>query len=366
MIRLKAVGDISLKTKFNSHPFSKIKEALNYKDILFGNLETVLSTQDIKIERAHPLYIDPGKVKYLKDAGFDILNVANNHIMDLGIEGLNETLDVLQTNNISFIGANNSKFSGSRIVIEKKDIKLGFLGYFEYGYENIQKGYSINRISERSIVEDITSLKAYSDLVIVSLHWGVESVFYPHPEHIELARKLIDSGACAVLGHGPHVNQGIERYNNGLIAYSLGNFQFDFDHEKHEVIATNKVSETIILTLNISRDGLESHEIIPVKIGRDYLPYLMELKQAEGYPGFINRISKDITDGRITKRWWFEQIARTYLVTNMYSWSSRIKKYGLRHIIKYIRWLVSPFVIKCYIGLLSGTFKKIVRLQKHS
>jgi poly-gamma-glutamate synthesis protein (capsule biosynthesis protein) len=366
MIRLKAVGDISLKTKFNRHPFTKIKDALSDKDILFGNLETVLSKRGRAAEKAHPLYIDPGKVKYLKDAGFDILNVANNHVMDLGFEGFDETLDVLHKNNISFIGGSNPKFTESHVVMKIKGMRLGFLAYFEDGYENDQNGHCINRISEQSIVRDITVLKSSSDIVIISMHWGkVESVFYPSREQIELARKLIDAGAAAVLGHGPHVNQGMERYRNGLIAYSLGNFQFDYDHEEHDRIATVKVSESLILSLNITMDGVESYDVVPVKIDKQYLPSVMVREEAENHLNFISGITRAVTEGRVTERWWFEQIAGTCLKTNMFSWRTRIRKFGLRHAYWCLRWLVSPFVVKCYIGLLSRTFKKIVRLQNY-
>lgn len=106
-IKLMAVGDISLRTRNNKSPFEKVQKIFENKDTLFGNLETVLSTQGKEAEKAFSIYTCPCKVKYLKQAGFDILNIANNHIMDLGIEGFNETLEVLTKNNINFIGARN-------------------------------------------------------------------------------------------------------------------------------------------------------------------------------------------------------------------------------------------------------------------
>jgi len=87
MLKLLVVGDIFLQTKNSKRPFENVKEVLQSNDILFGNLETVLSNRGVKAEKAALLYSPPEKVDYLKDAGFDILNIANNHIMDLGEEG---------------------------------------------------------------------------------------------------------------------------------------------------------------------------------------------------------------------------------------------------------------------------------------
>jgi len=128
-LKLIAVGDICLKTKNNMHPFKNVKQAYKYKDILFGNLETVLSNRGKEVEKAVLLHASPKKVEYLKDAEFDILNVANNHIMDLGLEGFNDTLEVLNRNDLKFVGAGNQKFNHSYAIVERKGIKLGFLGY---------------------------------------------------------------------------------------------------------------------------------------------------------------------------------------------------------------------------------------------
>ena len=128
-----AVGDIFLKTRNNKYPFERVQKLFENKDILFGNLETVLSTEGKEKEKAFPLYISPEEVKYLKEVDFDVLNLANNHIMDLGIEGFNETLDVLTKNNLQFIGVSNNKYKLNYIIIEKQGIKLGYLGYSNSG-----------------------------------------------------------------------------------------------------------------------------------------------------------------------------------------------------------------------------------------
>jgi poly-gamma-glutamate synthesis protein (capsule biosynthesis protein) len=317
-VKLIAVGDITLQTRNDSHPFEKVKKVFQDKDVLFGNLETVLSNRGKVAEKAVVLFTSPDKVVRLKDAGFDILNIANNHIMDLGVEGVNETLDVLNQNNLRFIGCS----------------------------------IRINGIDEENIIKEIRSLKPECDAIILSLHWGTENIFYPSPKQIALAHKLIDSGATIILGHHPHVIQGIERYKNGLIAYSLGNFQFNHS------ISYSPNNQSFIFTIELTKDGLEAYDVIPVKIDDDFVPYVPTEEEQEEIRGFITEISQHIINGTITWGWWFEQIAGEYLSGNMKSFVIRIKKYGVKHLLQCLLWLISPFCIKCYMGLIRKRINK--------
>ena len=354
MVKLMAVGDISLITKNNLSPFDGVKETFRGKDILFGQLETVLSNQGKKAEKRTLVYTSPKKVRYLKDAGFDVLNIANNHIMDLGPEGFNETLEVLNQNNISFVGAGNQKFNQPYAIIEKKGIKLGFLGYTTSGFEHVEEDVVVNRFDENNIVRDIKDLKSKCDIVVVSLHWGIENVFYPSPEQQVFARECIDVGACVILGHHPHVFQGIERYKNGLIIYSLANFQFDFDHEG---VFDDKLMDTLILSVNLTKNGVENYDIVPAKISKEYVPYIVDKKEKGKRIKAMSKISRQIIEGRVTHEFWFEQIGYEYLRGNMSSWIIRVKRYGIRHLLQCIKWLISLFVIRCYIGTISNMFR---------
>ena len=270
--------------------------------------------------------------------------------MDLGIEGFNEALEVLARNDLSFIGAGSLKFDKHNTIIEKKGIKLGFLGYCVCGFRNYVDGVFINRIDEDSVVTDITTLKTHCDIVIVSLHWGIENVFYPSLTQIKLARNLVDAGATLVLGHHPHVVQGIERYKNGLIVYSLGNFQFVTEKEENK--------KSIILSVEISKNGIEDYKIIPAKINEDFAPYVMNDQNTQEMLSFIDTISLPIIEGKVNENWWFEEIARQHLIGNMEAWIVRIKKYGINHLLQCIKWLISPFSVRCYLGLLRRRIRK--------
>ena len=313
-------------------------------------METVLSTEGKEKEKAVPLHISHEKVKYLKEVNFDVLNLANNHIMDLGIAGFNKTLEVLMKNNLQFIGVSNNKYNLDYVIIEKQGIKLGFLAYAQCGEVFLKESIRINKLELKKITKDIEFIKQKCDFVIVSLHWGIENVFYPSPKQINLAHELIESGATIILGHHPHVIQGIEKYKNGLIAYSLGNFQFG------PYVSNSPNNQSFILTIELTKNGLEDYDITPIKIDSDFIP-MPAVEEQDEIQKFIFKISHYINDGTITWRWWFEQIAAEYLSGNMKSFLNRIKRYGFKHFLQCIRWLISSFVIKCYIGYLSKKFK---------
>ena len=352
-VKLIAVGDISLQTKNDTHPFEKVKEVFKNKDILFGNLETVLSNGGKVAEKAVVLYTPPDKLVWLKDAGFDILNIANNHIMDLGVEGVNETLKVLCKNDLTFIGVKNQTFTEPWAIVEKNGIAVGFLGYSSMGFTDSRKGISINRINQAEIIADIRNLKPQCDVVVISLHWGLDNVQYPSPEQIALAHSLIDAGATVILGHHPHVIQGIERYRSGLIAYSLGNFQFD------PKVSRTKSNRSLILLVELGPSGLKNYSIIPVEIGNDFAPKVSMGIENESLD-LVERKTLPITRGMVTERWWFEQIAWEYLSGNMKSFIVRIKRYGFMHFLQCIRWLLSPFCLRCYAAIIRRGIKRIL------
>jgi poly-gamma-glutamate capsule biosynthesis protein CapA/YwtB (metallophosphatase superfamily) len=344
-IRLVAVGDISLRTTCEGSPFQHVETALRDKDILFGNLETVLSEQGVEQEKVVNIHTSPDKARYLCGAGFDIVNIANNHIMDLGQEGFDETLEVLTSNKIHFVGAGNRIHPERSVIIEKKGKRFGFLGYTNSGFNS--NGIFLSDLKERDIIADIKGLKDKCDHVIVSLHWGVENVFYPAPKQIRLARRLIDSGAALLLGGHPHFVQGIERYGHGLIVYSLGNFQF-------HSLGAPATSESMIFAINFDGPEIGSYELYPVLIGHDYLPRPVSGIEAERLSRRMGLISEPIVNGKLNELRWFKEIGSEYLRESTTSFMFRIRKYGAPHFIQFIRWIFSRFTMMCCVGALLG------------
>jgi len=280
---LLAVGDIMLgelaicighgvnsviKENGSNFIFEKIRDVLNDKDILFGNLEAVLSEKNLRMTslKSRQLRGDPDSVRGLKYAGFDVLSLANNHVLEHGKEALLDTIYTLEKNNINYVGV--EKYDRKPVVMEVKGKKISFLAYCLI--EEPTAFNSVKTIDE--ILDDIRKYKDSGDINIVSLHWGTEFMPYPSQHQIELAHKIIDAGADIILGHHPHVLQGIEHYRQKVIAYSLGNFVFDMQE------GTSR--ESIILKITISADNAIKVNLLPVFIDSSYRPTLSKLEKS--------------------------------------------------------------------------------------
>jgi hypothetical protein len=344
-LKILAVGDISLQTAEN--PFKKLKSVLSSGDILIGNLETALTDCRDDTQKSVAISSKPWKGEFLKEAGFDILNIANNHIMDRGPLGLEDTLSALERMGLHAIGA--AAFGGkSSVILNRKGRAIGFLGYDQYGYN--KNGYSVNALNLDKTTLEISVLRSKCDIIIVSLHWGIENVHYPSPDQIKLAHAIIDAGANILLGHHPHVLQGIEEYNGGLIAYSLGNFQFDPSISGASYASEYGTDRSIILSLKIGEGRSIFYEIVPVIIDGDYHPQSADRSLNAG--AFIADISRPISANTINWKWWFNEISKIYLEDSIRSWKKRIRRYGFTHLIQCCRWLVSPFVLRCLFSII--------------
>lgn len=271
-IVLCAVGDILLDRGVRKemkgdydHPYKKVKNILNEADITIGNLECPITyggTPALK----RPIIIfkaDPENSEAVKEAGFDILNLANNHTMDYGTEGIVNTINTLKKTNINFIGA-GSNYEDARkpLYAQAKNCKIGFLGYSVFppeGYITFSDRPDVAKIDIKSLKDEIKSAKSKCDFLVISIHWGKEYGFYRSDMQKKLAYAIIDSGGDLIIGHHPHVLQGIEGYKDGIIFYSLGNFVFDRQIQ-------NGTDETIIVNFKIKNKMLDRIEIIPAKI----------------------------------------------------------------------------------------------------
>ncbi len=251
--------------------FSGVGDTLSSNDILFGNLEVILSRkgENPGLLQSVDMRGDPECVTALKKTGFTLLNVANNHSMQHGREAFNETLHLLQSNGIYQLGlkAQKNDWHSQPVIIEKKGMKIGFLGYaFEADRYSQKPLYCYGQ--DEAIEEDITKLKKNVDFLILSVHWGLEYINRPSILTIRRAHRFIDVGADTIIGHHPHVLQGIEVYKGKIIAYSLGNFIFDMNWSM-------ACRESVILKLVIKDKNKISYELIPVFIDKYYRPVLL-------------------------------------------------------------------------------------------
>ena len=227
MINKQGKGDF----KFS---FLKIASELQKSDILFANLEGPISDRGVRVGSIYSFRFKPEAVDGLVYGGFDILSLANNHMLDYQRIALEDTMNILKENKIDYVGAGFNKEEAFSLKIKEiKNTRIGFLAYTNLGPGNWKAGeknsgmawISENDIGE--IAEDIKKSKKEVDVLIISLHAGEEYEENPTSFQTSFAMNCIENGADLVVGHHSHVVQKIERYNDGWIAYSLGNFIFD-------------------------------------------------------------------------------------------------------------------------------------------
>lgn len=242
-IKLFAVGDIMLdrgveymvkKHGGGDYRFPFLNMDLRESDILFGNLETVISNRGEKVGSIYSFRSDIESIEGLKYAGFNVVSLANNHALDYQRVALEDTMSLLKENNIDYVGAGyTAKEAFSVKIKEIKGTKIGFLAYTNLGsiyWRAGEKSTGLAWISKKEfpyLKENIIKAKEKVDILIVSLHAGAEYTPLPNSFQEEFAYLVIDAGADLVLGHHPHVIQPLEKYQDGWIIYSLGNFVFD-------------------------------------------------------------------------------------------------------------------------------------------
>jgi poly-gamma-glutamate synthesis protein (capsule biosynthesis protein) len=204
---------------------------LGSADVLFGNLEGPLSNQGKDIGNKYSFRMAPAALDALVKAGFDAVTVANNHAGDWGVAAFSDTLDRLGKANILAAGGGPNFSEASRVkIIGKNGYRVGFLAATDVGPNWLAaKGDKPGLIlaSDPLWPSLIKNAANQVDVLVVSYHFGNEYEKQPTARQRELSQLAIDQGARIVIGHHPHVVQNVEKYKNGIIAFSLGNFIFD-------------------------------------------------------------------------------------------------------------------------------------------
>lgn len=209
-------------------------------DINMINLEHPITTFGDKEEKEYTFKMAPGYLELLQMQNINLVNAANNHIYDYGPRGIDDTMHYLDSIHVAYVGIGKSlQEAREPVIFTIKGKRLGFLGYFggtgQFAATDTTSGIAPRYRSY--ILSDIRELKDKVDFVIVSFHWGIENERYPEEWQVELAGSCIDAGADLIIGHHPHILQGIKRYKKGVIAYSLGNFIFGGHHRPvHDTI----------------------------------------------------------------------------------------------------------------------------------
>jgi len=267
-LRLRFAGDCLLAEHYEwavganvAYAFGDF-DVLREADIAMVNLECPITVRGLPQTKPFTFRMNPAYVPALQVAGIDIVNLANNHIYDYGDVGLFDTITYLDSAEILHVGAGKD-FSAAHEPVVGGDARrtVAFLGYYGGGEAPAAQPDSPG-VAYRSlslIKKDIENLRKMDSLayVVVNVHWGVEKAEYPDPSQIRFAHGIIDAGADAVIGHHPHVLQGVEVYKNGVIAYSLGNLIFG-GNSRHTY-------QTAVFEICIGPESV-SYNLIPVQV----------------------------------------------------------------------------------------------------
>lgn len=245
--------------------YDQVRKFAKDADLAFLNLESPYTDAEFKLKKEWQIATAPGRLDYVLEGGFNFFSLANNHMGDAGDQGIFDTLDLLEKKNsranpLFWGGAvRNAKDLWKPEIFEVpgKDLKVVFFAF----------GYAKNPLvptPSPSALEAVARHKKNGDIVIVSVHAGTEYKHVPDKAKTELYRRFMDAGADILLGHHPHVPQGVELYKDGIIFHSLGNFSFASKTKRHHKTGAKLYS---ILPRIYVKDGkVDKVEIIPLYV----------------------------------------------------------------------------------------------------
>jgi len=224
-----AISEMQNKNSVN-YPVEEVREVFLESDFKILNLETTISNKAKPVNaKSYVFRSDISNAALLNYLGINLAVLGNNHTMDMGLDGLSDTITSLQMQGIPSTGAGlNFNDAISPFYFNLRGTSFAVISYnaIEEKQSTSFDSSSGSATLTPAIYNQIARVKKTVDHVIVSAHWGIEYSPRPEKQQIKIAHSMIDSGATAVIGHHPHIPQGIEFYKNGIIAYSLGNFLF--------------------------------------------------------------------------------------------------------------------------------------------
>lgn len=250
-----------------SYPFEDVKDIFGSADVSFVNLETCVSDRgESEKKEGFGFRTPPEYLQVYTEAGIDIVSVANNHVRDYGMDALGDTFTNLDSYGLGYIGAGRNLDEARKMIVYNADgLKIGFTALNMINMNPTWYAKSdhagLNCVDFADCEEYLNLISEYDkqcDLLIVSVHWGVEYTNAITEEQQEFGHLLCDNGADVILGHHSHTLQPIEYYDGSMIFYSLGNFLFyKMDDDS---------GMTAIFELELDKDGFVSGKLSPVFI----------------------------------------------------------------------------------------------------
>ena len=234
-----AVGDVLIHESVykdaktdNGYDFKKmftmVKPIISKYDLKYCNQESIIGGSALGIS-GYPAFNSPDEIgdEMVNDLGFNLISLANNHLLDKGIDAVNYSNSYWKKKNVITAGSYSSMDERNDIKVYKQNgIRYAFLAYTTISNGKVpnNKDYLLNMYSDEQAKKDIDTIKDQVDVIIVSMHWGVEFSNTPNSEQKKIAEYLSSLGVNIIIGSHPHVVQPVEYVNNTLVIYSLGNF----------------------------------------------------------------------------------------------------------------------------------------------
>ena len=293
-VHLSFVGDImldrSIRNKVNKlwggdyHKVFANADFLKEPDLMFANLEGPVSERGANVGSIYSFRFDPVVFSVLKDVGFDVLSMANNHIGDWGMLALEDTITLGKEQGFEMVGGGIGYEDAIKPEIhEVKGLKVGYVGFSDFGPASVilsgEMGIladaksvlkaGVLSASDPNLSTIIADAKKQVDILVISFHFGDEYQPLSNARQQRFARTSIDAGADIVVGHHPHVEEETEEYNGGLIAYSLGNFVFDQYFSKETM-------RGIKLDVIVTKQGIESFSTSTIQLNANYQPSVLD------------------------------------------------------------------------------------------
>jgi poly-gamma-glutamate synthesis protein (capsule biosynthesis protein) len=290
-----------------SKMFDRVKGYVQAADLAFVNLESPYTDAEFTLKKKWPIATPPRRLDYVLKAGFNMFSLANNHMGDAGDQGVFDTLDLLTSKSkeygpLFWTGASRRKKDVWKPRVFRVPGKALKVVFHAFGYARNSLVPTPGKRSYKAVREH----KNDGDITIVSVHHGKEYKHAPKASRAAAYRAYIDAGADIVLGHHPHVPQGVEAYKGGIIFHSLGNFSFASKTKRHHKTGAKLYS---ILPMIYVKDGrVERAEVLPLYVNNS--EHMVVGDQTLKYTNFKPQIVTGVFASTVLKalREWTNQV----------------------------------------------------------
>lgn len=251
--------------------FALVQPILDAAHLNFANIECPLTESEAVVEKEFPIACKEKRLDYMVRAGFNLFSLANNHSYDAGVAGITDSIALLERTTserapLWWAGTGENATAARRHTLVQapgKNTRIAFFAVANSSYRG-----KVASLHDPSLPERLAAAKRDADLVLISIHYGPEYVHVPSKGTVGKYQRLIDAGADIVIAHHPHVVQGVERYKDGFIFYSLGNFSFGSKTRRHLVKGARLYS--MIGRMTFYKGVLARVELIPLYANNGY------------------------------------------------------------------------------------------------